>query len=253
MGESADPYRAWPGIRPDGELTFASGPSRLVAAGFELRDREMAMRQFVLFMSFLAGAALVFWGAVQWGYDPLWPLWVVAGLGVMAGTIVTVRRGGRQRREALLAGEDVLARWQLSQADLDAFHAVDTERKALGMAYRNFVNIPATAPPDGVPIIIGKREWLIGTRLYSGLSGVPGGPLLCNVAMIGGDPGYIEIATADRSSGAGHFMLLTRLPVPKHARSVAQAAAARIAARVHPQNAERLQRSFPDYLRSLPR
>ena len=207
------------------------------------------MRQLVLFLAFLFGASLIFWGAVQWGYDPLWPLWVVAGLAVIAATIISIRRKGRALRAALLAGEDVLARWLLSQADLDAFHAIDRERAASGRAYRNFLSVPETAPPEGVPIILGKRDWLIGTRLYRS---TPGGTLLCNVAMIDGDPGYIEIATVERSSGAGHFMLLSRLPVPLHARQAAQAAAAALAARVHPQNFGRLQRSFPTYLRSLP-
>lgn len=207
------------------------------------------MRQLVLFLAFLGGAALIFWGAVLWGYDPLWPLWVVAGLAMIAAVIVSIRRKGRQLRDDLFAGRDVIARWQLSQADLDAFHAVDRARAAAGRACRNFLHIPATAPPDGVPIILGKSDWLIGTRLYRS---VPGGTLLCNVAMLDGDPGFIELATVERSSGAGHFILLSRLPVPAHARLAAQAAAAALAARVHPQNAARLQRSFPDYLRSLP-
>jgi len=207
------------------------------------------MRQFVLFMAFLGGAAMIVWGATLWGYDPLWPLWVVAGFAVIAAVIVSIRRKGRQLREDLIAGKDVIARWQLSQADLTAFHAVDRERAAGGSAYRNLLNIPKAAPPEGVPIIVGKRDWLIGTRLYHGR---PGGTALCNVAVLDGDPGYIEMATVERSSGAGWFMVLLRLPVPIHARPAAQAAAAALAARVHPQNFERLQRSFPGYLRSLP-
>ena len=207
------------------------------------------MRHLVLFLAFLGGAAMIVWGATLRGYDPLWPLWVVAGFAVIAAAIVSIRRKGRQLREDLIAGKDVIARWQLSQADLTAFHAVDRERAAAGSAYRNILSIPKTAPPEGVPIILGQRDWLIGTRLYYSL---PGGTLKCSVVMLDGDPGYIEVATVERSSGAGWFMSLARLPVPMHARPVAQAAAAALAARVHPQNFERLQRSFPGYLRSLP-
>jgi hypothetical protein len=207
------------------------------------------MRHLAIFLAFLGGAALIVRGAVLWGYDPLWPLWVIAGLSVIAGAIISIRRKGRELRADLIAGKDVIARWILSQADLAAFHAVDRERAAAGRAYRNLLNIPKTAPPEGVPIIIGKRNWLIGTRLYHS---APGGTLLCNVAMLDGDPGFIEVATVERSSGAGHFMILSRLPVPLHARQPARAAAAALAARVPRQNFGRLQRSFPDYLQSLP-
>jgi hypothetical protein len=154
---------------------------------------------------------------------------VVAGLAVIAAVIVSIRRRGRQLREDLLAGKDVVARWQLSQADLDAFHAVDRKRAAAGMAYRNLLSIPRTAPPEGVAIILGKRNWLIGTRLFY----TPGsGALLSNVAMVEGDPAYIEVAVLNRSSGAGYFMVVSRLPVPIHARPVAQAAAAALAKQV---------------------
>ena len=108
------------------------------------------MRHLVLFLAFLGGAAMIVWGATLRGYDPLWPLWVVAGFAVIAAAIVSIRRKGRQLREDLIAGKDVIARWQLSQADLTAFHAVDRERAAAGSAYRNILSIPKTAPPEGV-------------------------------------------------------------------------------------------------------
>lgn len=209
------------------------------------------MRHLVLFLAFLGGAAMIVWGGSWWGRDPLAPLWVGAGLATIVAVIVSIRRKGRQIREELIAGKDVLARWQLSQADLTAFHAVDRERRAAGgIAYRNLLSIPKTAPPEGVPIILGKLNWMIGRRLYYS---TPGGTLLCNVALVDGDPGYIEVATVERSSGAGWFMVLSRLPVPMHARQPAQAAAAALAARVPRPNFERLQRSFPGYLHSLPR
>lgn len=208
------------------------------------------MRHLVLFLSFLGGAALIAWGFTLWGYDPLWPLWVVAGFAVIAAVIVSIRRKGREIREDLIAGKDIIARWQLSQADLNAFHAVDRGRAAAGRAYRNIISIPKTAPPEGVPIILGMQNWLIGTRLYHSM---PGGTLKCNVAFFDGDPGCIEVATVERSSGAGYFMTVSRLPVPVHARPAGQTAAAALARQVPTPNFERLQRSFPDYLRSLPR
>lgn len=208
------------------------------------------MRHFPLFLAFLGGAALISWGFVLWGYDPLWPLRVAAGVAVIAAAIVSIRRKGRQIRDELIAGKDVIARWQLSQADLSAFHALDGARARTGRAYRNLLSIPKTAPPEGVPIILGKSNWLIGTRLYYSM---PGGALKCNVAMVEGDPGYIEVATVERSSGAGHFMTLARLPVPIQARPAGLAAAAALARQVPAPNFERLQRSFPDYLQSLPR
>lgn len=208
------------------------------------------MRHFVLLLTFLGGAAMIVWGSALWGYNPLWPLWVVAGLAMIAAAIVNIRRKGRQIREDLNAGKDVIARWQLSQDDLNAFHPVDRARAGPRFANRNIVSIPKTAPPEGVPVILGKLNWLIGTRLYHS---VPGGPLLCSVAMFGGDPGFIEAATVTRSSGAGYHMTLARLPVPIHARQAGQEAYASLAAQVPTPNSELLQRNFPGYLQSLPR
>lgn len=208
------------------------------------------MRHLVLFLTFLGGVGMIVWGSALWGYNPLWPLWVVAGLAMIVGVIVNIRRKGRQIREDLNAGKDVIARWQLSQADLDAFHPVDRARSGGRIANRNIVGIPKTAPPEGVPVILGQLKWLVGTRLYNA---VPGGPLLCSVAMFGGDPGFIETAAVQRSSGAGYFMIVARLPVPIHARQAGLEAYARLAAQVPTPNVKLLQRHFPGYLQSLPR
>ena len=100
------------------------------------------MRHLVLFLAFLGGAAMIVWGATLWGYDPLWPLWVVAGFAVIAAAIVSIRRKGRQLREDLIAGKDVIARWQLSQADLTAFHAVDRARAGSGDSAQRRLVVP---------------------------------------------------------------------------------------------------------------
>lgn len=208
------------------------------------------MRQFALFLAFLGGAALIVRGAVLWGYAPLWPLWVVAGLAVIAATIVSIRRKGKELRQAMLASEDVHGRWQVSQADLTAFHALDREVTAINRKYSNHLSIPKTAPAEGVPIVLGKHDWLIGTRLYRGSP--PVGTLFGSIVLVDGDPGYIEVAMPERSSGAGFFLILLRVPVPSSARAAAQAATDALAARVPRPNFERMQRTFPDYLRNMP-
>ena len=204
------------------------------------------MRQFLLLLVFLAAGGLIYLGLDAWGSnDMMWPLWVAAGLALAIGAIVSIRRKGRQMREDLLAGKDVIARWQLSPADLAAFREVDRDRALDGKYFRNSLSIPKQAPPEGVPIVIGKDCWLIGRRLYP--SGVSKVGLLANVAMIEGDPGYIEIAVLGMMKGPGFLLLLHRLPVPIGARAVAHTVAADLTASVPPSNHELLWHHYPEY------
>ena len=168
---------------------------------------------------------------------------------MMAYVVLTARSSLRRLQEDLLAGKDVIARWQVSQADLDAFRAIDRERAGMGAEYRNLLNFPKTVPPEGLPIIIGKRDWLIGDRLYRGSP--PGGTLFCCIAQVDGDPGFIEFAKVSRSSGAGYFLTLSRLPVPISTRAAAKKAEDMLADALPPSNFERLKRSFPNYVSNV--
>ncbi|MEA3011526.1 MAG: hypothetical protein QOD42_71 [Sphingomonadales bacterium] len=204
------------------------------------------MPEFILLLVFFAGGYLIYLGVDAWGSnDMIWPLWVAAGLAVMTGAIVINRRMNRQICKDLLAGKDVIARWQLSPADFAAFQAVDRDRALDGKYFRNRLILPRRAPPEGVPIVIGKKSWLIGPRLYA--SGVAGVDLLANVAMIEGDPGYIEIALLSKIKGPDYLLVLHRLPVPIGARSAAGAAAAHLAAGVPPSNHALLWDYYPEY------
>jgi hypothetical protein len=208
------------------------------------------MRQFVLCVAFAAGIALVVWGFSTEGSDGLlWLVWVAAGVALMAGVVISVRRRGRQMREDLLAGKDVVARWQLSSSDIAAFQPIEAERVAADKYSRNWLSIPGEAPIGGVPIVLGRRTWLIGNRLYP--MGASYFGLLANVAMFEGDPGYIEVAVLGQKSGPGYLLLLLRLPVPAQARTVACAAAVDLDQSVPPSNRKLRQRWFPDYASSV--
>lgn len=174
------------------------------------------MRFWLLVLVLIAGAAALLFGS-GWGMDdPVWLPLAAIGVAMMVYVIMAARSSLRRLEDDLRAGKDVIARWQVCQADLDAFLAIDRARGELGIEYHNFLNFPKTVPPEGFPVIIGKRDWLIGDRLYRGSP--PGGDLFCCIMQDDGDPGFIEFAKVSRSSGAGYFLTLSRLPVPVAAR-----------------------------------
>ena len=201
------------------------------------------MRHFLLLIAFVLGAGLIVLGLASG--DAFGLVRAAVGLALIVGAIVNIRRTGQRMREDLLAGTDVVARWQLSGADLVAFHTIDRQRAEIGRDHRNWLNIPDHAPPEGVPVIIGREHWLIGSRLYAQGAAIFG--LLARVATLDGDPGYIEIACLGQKNGPGYLLILLRLPVSAAARPSAAAATAWLADRVPPQNQEVLQRWFPDY------
>ncbi len=207
------------------------------------------MRFWLLVIVFIAGATALLFGSA-WGMDdPIWLPLAVIGVAMMVYVIITARSSLRRLRDDLHAGKDVIARWQAAQADLDAFLAIDRERGEMGAEYRNHLSFPKTVPPEGLPVIIGKRDWLIGDRLYRGSP--PGGALFCCIVQVDGDPGFIEFATVSRSSGAGYFLTLSRLPVAISARATAKMAEDLFAGKVPPSNFERLKRSFPNYVSNV--
>lgn len=207
------------------------------------------MRFWLLVIVFIAGAAAVLVGSA-WGMDdPVWLPLALIGVATIVYVIKTARSSLRRLQDDLQAGNDVIARWQVSQADLDSFLVIDRERGAIGTEYRNLIKFPKTVPPEGLSVIVGKRDWLIGDRLYRGCP--PGGTLFCCIVQIDGDPGFIEFATVSRSSGAGYFLTLSRLPVPISTRAVAKIAEDTLAGAVPPSNFERLKRSFPSYVSNV--
>jgi hypothetical protein len=207
-----------------------------------------AGRQILLLVLFLAAGGSIVVGAVRWTDGNLGPLLVAIGTAGIVGAIVSIRRKGRRLRGDLLADKDVIARWQVSRDELAAFHRIDGERTAVNEEYRNALTIPEAAPA-GLPIIVGRNDWLIGARLYRGSP--PMGILLCNVAMLEGSSDCIEVAMMTRRSASGWLLALLRLPVPAAARPAAWRVVDHLADRVRPRNRRRLERYFPDYLGSL--
>ena len=208
------------------------------------------MRAILLLLAFLIGGWFTFNG-VAFALEGETSGFVSAALGLalIIGAIVAIRRKGGQLREDLQAGRDVIARWQVSPSDLGAFHDLDRRRTDQDSDFANQLSLPDTAPPEGLSIIIGRQDWMIGDRLYRGSP--PIGMLFANVATLDGDPGYIEVATLLPRQGTGYFLMLGRVPVPAGARSAARTAADHLAGRVPPSNHDLLARYFPDYVDGL--
>lgn len=201
------------------------------------------MRYFLLLPAFLAGGVLIFVGiTTSRSGDPMWFVSLAAGLALVIGPVVSILKR-RWMREDLLAGRGVIARWQLSHADLVAFEEVDRHRASDGKDLNNWLRIPCGE------IVIGTRAWLIGDRLYPW--GARNFGVLANVFTFDGDPGYIEVAVLGTSDGQGWHLVLLRLPVPIGARPAARAAATHLAAHVRPSDRGALRRRFPDYAWSV--
>jgi hypothetical protein len=67
--------------------------------------------------------------------------------------------GGRGRAK-LIAGRDVIARWQVSAADWERFRAFDAGRALAGLPSE--VRFSEQSPAHGAEIIVGKRSVLVG-------------------------------------------------------------------------------------------
>lgn len=208
------------------------------------------MRVILLLLAFLIGGWFAFNGiAFALEGEASGYVRAALGLALIIGAIVAIRRKGGQLRDDLRAGRDVIARWQVSPSDLGAFHDLDRRRTDQDSDFCNQLSFPDTAPTEGLPIIIGRQDWMIGDRLYRGSP--PVGMLFANVATLEGDPGYLEVAMLQPRNGPGYFLVLLRVPVPADARSAARMAADHLAASVPPSNHEQLARYFPDYVAGL--
>lgn len=208
-----------------------------------------ALRQLVLLILFLLAGGAILVGLVLWDDGNVGPLLVAGGAVTIAGAIVSIRRKGRRLREDLLAGKGVISSWHVPQHDLAAFHLLDRERSAADEAYRNLLDIPESAPSQGLRIVIGRDDWLIGGRLYRG--NPPMGILLCDVAIREGEPGWIEVAMMSRRSASGWLPVFLRLPVPAGALAAARRTADHLAGRVLPENRRNLDEYLPRHAESL--
>ena len=119
----------------------------------------------------------------------------------------------------LIAGKDVIARWQVDAADWDRFRAFDRARASESAALVNDLWLRKETPAGGVDMIIGKTSMLVDGS-YHVLR--PGGqPAIRGVQVLASPDGLqcIEFAIAyGNKYGAVTNRLALRFPYPHGAR-----------------------------------
>lgn len=116
----------------------------------------------------------------------------------------------------LMAGKGVIAQWHVSPDEWERFRSFDSLRAAQDLGLRNDLRVRKTTPPNGVEIIVGRRQ-LIVDGSYHGFRG-----LLRAVYWLPApaDPECLEFAVEyPRGRYGGTFKLSLRVPVPAQARA----------------------------------
>lgn len=125
---------------------------------------------------------------------------------------------------ALLRGENVIARWVVSPDDYAAFAANNAARNALGPAYKNDWKLPKTIPPQGLEVVFGRDIVMVGDRFFSLVN--TGMFTFRGVQMLPENPLSIEFGTRSAlpSHGAAGVRVdvstgVLRIPVGRLARA----------------------------------
>ena len=101
---------------------------------------------------------------------------------------------------ALARGEDVLARWQVEPAAWGEFVAADQHWNQKGEFLPNELSFPATVPPEGVAVIVGRAAVQIGESIHR-LSG--GAPEVTHATLHDSRPAVIELRLYYPGGGHG--------------------------------------------------
>lgn len=96
---------------------------------------------------------------------------VAIGLGGLVGVLslgmLVLALNNLRFTNAVLRGENVIARWTVSPDDYAAFANNNAARNALGPAYRNDWTLPRTVPSQGLEVVFGKDIVMVGDRFFS--------------------------------------------------------------------------------------
>jgi hypothetical protein len=121
---------------------------------------------------------LVTWGAIAWGLQEPGVLTATEGSpaagaiglalapAIIAPMMLLLYLKGVRAVRAARRGENVLARWIVSAAELAEFRRNDAARNALGRAYRNLWKPPRRDPQGGIEVIFVPDAVVVGPALY---------------------------------------------------------------------------------------
>lgn len=205
------------------------------------------MSRTAAFGSLLSGLVVGSIGLTMPASDPLAMVFVVGGAGlVLFGLILVValvRRHFRREYTAALDAADPIARWRVSQRDLDAFRRIDAGRRRRLWSLKNFLKLPADVAEGGLPIVIGERSLLVGQKYTSEIETYG---TLGEADWHEGDPGFIELGFMLKLS-KGETILVLRLPVPDAAREEAAKGLAHLRSLIGPGDRERIHHQYREH------
>jgi hypothetical protein len=193
-----------------------------------------------------AGIGLFVYGGTMPGYDDTALYLVIAGAALVPIGIVmlvfAIRRRRRAAYAAALAATDAVARWQIYPSDMVAFREIDAARAGRRWSLKNFLKLPRSVPPEGIPVVVGQTWLLVGDRYYDlglGSFGKPG-----EVNWHEGAPGFIESHGFIPGQTGVRNIIVARILVPASAREQGLRAFRHFEAQVNPHEHEQMRRHF---------
>jgi hypothetical protein len=193
-----------------------------------------------------AGIGLFAYGGTMPGYDDTALYVVIAGAALVPIGIVllilAIRRRRRAAYAAALAAPDAIARWQIYPSDLAAFREIDAARARRRWSLKNFLKLPRSVPPEGIPVVVGQTWLLVGDRYFDlglGSFGKPG-----EVTWHDGAPGFIESHGFIPGQTGVRNIIVARILVPASAREQGLRAFRHFEAQVVPHERESMRRHF---------
>jgi hypothetical protein len=188
--------------------------------------RNPARKALYCLAAFLAGSALIWFGALRHeriGED--WASLAALALGFTLapfGLVFLIQALFAVRGKArLLAGHREIARWHVYPAEWDLFRALDARRSGGDPSLVNDLWVRRRTPADGVEVIVGETGLIVDGSYHS--LRPRGLPELREVRWFDGPPTCLEFALLyPRSRYGGTVPTTLRVPVPSGARGAAQ-------------------------------
>jgi hypothetical protein len=188
--------------------------------------RNPARKALYCLLALLAGAALVWFGAVREqrigeDWTAIVPAFLGLGVAPIAFVFLIQALFSARGQARLLAGHRVIARWHVYPAEWEQFRALDARRAAEHPLLVNDLWIRKAIPRDGVEVIVGETSLLVDSS-YHVLR--PGGlPELRDISWLDGPPACLEFGLLyPRGRYGGTLPLTLRIPVPAGARGMAK-------------------------------
>jgi hypothetical protein len=188
--------------------------------------RNPARKAFYFLLALIAGAGLVWFGAVREGrvgehWTAIAPLLLGFAVAPFAFVFLIQALFAARGKARLLQGHRVLARWHVFPGEWEQFRALDQRRSGADSSLVNDLWVRRAKPSGEVEVIVGETGLLVDGS-YHGLS--PRGlPELREVRWLEGPPTCLEFALLyPRSRYGGTVPTTLRIPVPPSSRGAAQ-------------------------------